>query len=140
MTRFRTAPPQLDAQQHRRREDEWEAAEGWRRGELVPAAITMWLDLRGLYGPEVDAACGVEEPAVDEWEAGERYPTWVQLLALAELVDVPPTAFFRAVPEIRGPIFMCDRTKRKHGLQVIGQGDEQVDCVSPAVWRPVVGA
>ncbi len=33
----------------------------------------------------VDIACGAQEPAVDEWEAGTRYPSFEQLLALAAL-------------------------------------------------------
>lgn len=62
-----------------------EAQSRWRGGHVVPHTITIALDLAGLYGPEVDHACGVEEPTVDLWEAGEEYPTWPQLLALAEL-------------------------------------------------------
>jgi hypothetical protein len=38
-----------------------------------------------LEGPEVDIACGAKEPDVDRWEEGELYPTWEQLVLLAEL-------------------------------------------------------
>lgn len=67
----------------------------WRAGGFCPDAATVWLNARGLFGPEVDWACGVEEPVVDLWEAGELYPTWDQILALAKLCDVPVGAFCR---------------------------------------------
>lgn len=72
----------------------------WLAGELKPHLITMALDARGLHGPQVDIECGAAEPDVDLWEAGKLYPTWKQLLLLAELTgntprflcsrDVPP--------------------------------------------------
>jgi hypothetical protein len=72
---------------------EQKAYRAWASGKVVPDRITTALDGHGLYGPEVDEACGVEEPAVDEWEAGTRYPTWEQLHALAKLVDLPVHVF-----------------------------------------------
>lgn len=66
----------------------------WAAGELVPARITSALDLHELYGPEVDAACGVAEPDVDRWEAGELYPTWEQLLALAKITPRVTLLYF----------------------------------------------
>lgn len=74
------------------------ARRAWAAGKVVPHRITTALDLHALYGPEVDAACGVEEPAVDEWEAGTRYPTWEQLCLLAELCGVTPWMFVMDVP------------------------------------------
>lgn len=65
----------------------------WAAGMVVPRHITTALDARKLYGPEVDRACGVEEPAVDMWEAGKLYPTWEQLCALAELTGKTPEWF-----------------------------------------------
>lgn len=62
--------------------------------KLVPARITIALDLRGLYGPEVDTACDAAEPDVDRWEAGELYPTWRQVELLAALTDFPVHFFF----------------------------------------------
>ena len=38
----------------------------------TPERITIALDYRELYGPEVDRALGGEEPMVDEWESGAR--------------------------------------------------------------------
>lgn len=74
-------------------EDDRIAYEKWRVGMVVPSAITRALDMHGLYGPEVDEACGVREPAVDLWEAGKLYPTWEQLRLLAKLTGYPPLWF-----------------------------------------------
>lgn len=85
----------------------------WRAGYLIPARITQVLDMRGLYGPEVDEACGVEEPTVDQWEAGEVYPTWEQVLALSALTGHGPIWFTDAIPYHHiERMFICDRTKR----------------------------
>lgn len=71
-----------------------EAYRRWAAGQLVPARITIALDLHELYGPEVDAACGVAEPDVDRWEAGDLYPTWEQLLALSKITPMVALSFF----------------------------------------------
>lgn len=84
----------------------------WKRGHLVPWRITTALDIRKLYGPEVDRALGVEEPTVDEWEAGETYPSWEQVLALAVLTGFP-VAFF-AEPVKGPPIRAEDTSLRFH--------------------------
>lgn len=73
---------------------EQEAYRQWDAGLLVPARITTALDLRGLAGPGVDAACDAAEPDVDRWEAGELYPTWNQLRLLARLTELPLRFFF----------------------------------------------
>lgn len=65
------------------------ARDNWARGMLRPCTITRALDACRLYGPEVDEACGVEEPAVDMWEAGQLYPSWDELKALARLTLRP---------------------------------------------------
>lgn len=62
-------------------------------GKIDPRRITIALDLRGLYGPEVDEACGVAEPTVDQWETGELTPTPEQLELLADLCGVTPRFF-----------------------------------------------
>lgn len=101
-----------------RRELEAAAHERWQRGEVIPHLITLALDAAQLDGPEVDIACGAAEPAVDQWEAGTRYPTWEQLCALAELTGNDVRFFTREPGEIHpiGPtvVFACDRSKRKH--------------------------
>lgn len=74
----------------RMREREAMAKRRWAAGLVVPASITSALDMHQLEGPEVDQACGVEEPAVDLWEEGKLYPTWEQLVALSKLTGVTP--------------------------------------------------
>jgi transcriptional regulator with XRE-family HTH domain len=64
----------------------------------TPERITMALDLRELYGPEVDEALGGEEPMVDEWESAERTPTYEQVQALARLTDFPVRFFYQPPP------------------------------------------
>jgi hypothetical protein len=76
-----------------RREDNRVAYRRWREGLVCPNRITMALDLRSLHGPEVDEACDAQEPEVDQWEAGERYPSWRQLCALADLTGFTPRWF-----------------------------------------------
>lgn len=89
-----------------------QAWQAWQRGDIAPWRITLALDARGLYGPGVDRACGVEEPAVDEWEAGRLYPTFEQLLALARLTQYPATAFVYRHGE--QPLHWADTTIRFH--------------------------
>ena len=73
-----------------------------------PRRITSALDLRGLYGPEVDRDLGGEEPMVDEWESGKRIPTSEQIEALGRLTDFPPGYFYLPTsPEELCPIIMC---------------------------------
>lgn len=99
---------------------EQQAYRAWAAGHVIPDRITTALNAEGLYGPEVDLACGVEEPAVDEWEAGVRYPSWEQLKALAALCGVTPS-MFTVDPQVilTGHVFICDRSKRKNGCQVV---------------------
>ena len=93
------------------------AHDAWERGDVVPHRITLALDIRELYGPDVDRSCGVEEPAVDQWEEGILYPTWEQLLALAEPVDFPVEFFLTPTDgdiHALGPgvMFACYRSRR----------------------------
>ena len=64
----------------------------------TPERITTALDLRALYGPEVDRALGGEEPMVDEWESGARIPDLTQVQALAELTGFPVRFFYLEPP------------------------------------------
>ncbi|MFI8977075.1 hypothetical protein ACIGO9_29630 [Nocardia asteroides] len=82
-------------------EREAEGKRLWAAGLLVPAAITVALDRKELYGPEVDRACGAEEPAVDHWEAGILYPTWEQTRLLAQLCDVAVAMLCQDIEPIR---------------------------------------
>lgn len=67
----------------------------------IPARITMALDLRELYGPEVDLACGTWEGNpdgdVDAWEAGTAVPRAEQVRLLSEVACFPVTYFYMAV-------------------------------------------
>ena len=103
------------ARHHRER-----AEARWRAGYIIPARITQALDLRSLYGPEVDAALGVEEPTVDRWEAGELYPTWEQVVALADLTGLGERWFTDDVPwQHLTSLFICDRSKRSGSPVVV---------------------
>lgn len=91
--------------------------EAWREGLVSPRAITAALDMRALYGPEVDEACGVQEPAVDQWEAGQLYPSWEQLEALSRLTEFPVRFFTRdGVSEVTGG-FVCQRSGKGRGCR-----------------------
>lgn len=76
-----------------------EARTKWARGLVRPYLITQALNLRGLEGPDVDVACLAAEPDVDNWEAGILYPSFEQLVALAELTGVQPRFFTSSVRE-----------------------------------------
>lgn len=81
----------------------------WEFGELRPFMLSLWLDYRQVEGPEVDRHCGVEEPTVDRWENGTVYPTWEQLVALAEFCQVPVWRFTEPLAVDAGPFFICAR-------------------------------
>lgn len=72
--------------------------------------ITLALDFRELYGPEVDRELGGEEPMVDEWESGDRIPTPEQMCALAKLTSHPLEFFYKDDPvEIdEDHMFICE--------------------------------
>lgn len=73
----------------------------------TPERITQALDLRELYGPEVDQALGGEEPMVDEWESGERVPTLEQMQRLAVLTGFSVRYFYQPPFPPLGPMWMC---------------------------------
>lgn len=81
-------------------------------GKIVPARVTIALDLCGLDGPEVDLACGAAEPDVDMWELGLAVPSAGQVERLAGLTGFPAAYFYRPVapgPLAGEPVFMCGR-------------------------------
>ena len=73
----------------------------------VPERITMALDSRELYGPEVDRALGGKEPMVDEWEAGARIPDLTQIQALAKLTGYTVRFFYEPAPPPITNGWMC---------------------------------
>lgn len=78
-------------------------------GTINLRRITQALDAGGHEGPEVDQACGVQEPVVDEWEAGTRTPTREQLGRLADLTGVTVAFFYLPdPPPMHG--FLCQRS------------------------------
>jgi hypothetical protein len=88
-------------------EERRDPAAYWAGKTPTPERITMALNLRDLYGPEVDQALGGEEPMVDEWESGVRVPDFAQVQALAELTDFPVRFFYLAPPPPLGPGWIC---------------------------------
>lgn len=94
------------------------AREKWAMGLVVPAHITIALDAADLYGPEVDRACGVVEPAVDMWEAGRLYPTWEQIVAVAELTRKTPAYFMAPVHHITSALETSMRFHVKRDEQI----------------------
>lgn len=77
-------------------------------GPPTPERITAALDMRDLYGPEVDVALGGQEPMVDQWESGERVPTKEQIHALARLTDFPVSFFYLPPPSMPGVVLCGD--------------------------------
>jgi hypothetical protein len=73
----------------------------------TPERITTALNIRELYGPEVDQALGGEEPMVDEWEAGERIPTFEQVQRLAVLTGFPVRFFYQPPSPPLGDGWIC---------------------------------
>lgn len=98
-----------------------------------PERITTALDAAGLDGPEVDRACGVEEPAVDLWESGELVPTRQQVEALAKLTGFPPAFFYRESPARVGPMWLCG----DGGCEQIGKPAPEP--LADVVWLPGPG-
>jgi len=87
-----------------------------------PSRITLALDAAGLWGPEVDRACGVEEPTVDLWESGELVPTREQVEALAKLCGVTPVMLYLDDPPC-GPIWICS----SDGCERVGEPPPQLE-------------
>lgn len=72
--------------------------------------ITCALDLRGLYGPEVDEALGVSTPlneVVDAWEAGTLVPTHDEIRRLATLTGMLPSWFYEGTLPLMSNVFIC---------------------------------
>lgn len=76
-------------------------------GVPVPERVSMALDLCGLYGPEVDAACGGEDPMVDEWESGTRVPTVEEIVLLANLTGFSAEFFYKPAPPPLSGGWLC---------------------------------
>jgi len=73
----------------------------------TPERITAALNLRDLYGPEVDQALGGQEPMVDEWESGARVPSLAQVQALALLTGFTVRFFYEPPFPPLGRVWVC---------------------------------
>lgn len=90
----------------------------------VPARITLALDAKGLFGPQVDESLGVREPTVDLWEAGVLLPDRGQIRALAALTGFAEAFFYELSPLPAGRIFVCERSRRpENALTVVEPGE-----------------
>lgn len=72
--------------------------------------ITVALDLRGLYGPEVDEALGVADAfdtVVDSWEAGDLIPTESDIRRLSMLTGMLPAWFYMGTLPTLSNVSMC---------------------------------
>jgi len=100
----------------------------------TPQRITTALDMRELYGPEVDQALGGEEPMVDEWESGERVPDFKQMQALALLTGFPVKFFYMPPAPPIGNGWICG-SDGCHPLGVEEKGDSCPECGQPRAPR-----
>lgn len=130
------------AEDHRRAErDRQDSYERWELGLVVPWRITVALDAGTHVGPEVDLACGVVEPTVDEWETGRRYPTFEQLTKLSDLTGYPLDWFVSdAAPlDIRDTTLwghMTERDRQRWKPPVLEFEDAAVSvCPGTAAYR-----
>lgn len=127
-----------EANKQRIRDEQYlaKARADWAAGRVVPWLITIALDGKRLYGPEVDEACGVPEPGVDMWEAGTLYPRFGQLCALAKLTGKSPGFFMNR----RGLVGMrpSDTSLRFH-VRVDDEKEPVMAFTSEAVAAAVAG-
>ena len=91
----------------------------------TPERITTALDMRELYGPEVDRALGGEEPMVDEWESGARVPAFEQVQRLSVLTGFPVKFFYMPAPQPLTGGWMCgsDGCRPLAGDPAEGEGE-----------------
>lgn len=102
----------------------------------TPSRITAALDIRQMYGPGVDEACGVREPAVDQWEAGTLIPTREQIHKLAVLTGYPESFFYLPpLPEFTDG-FICIRRGRDRGCHRISSAlrSEKLPPATEPLW------
>lgn len=89
-------------------------------GTVVPARITMAMDLAGLYGPEVDDRCGTfhgnPDGDIDRWEQALAVPSPEQVRLMAEATGFPIPWFYAPLEPGptpgTGPIWICWRDRR----------------------------
>ena len=92
------------------REGEGSAANAIPRRAPNRDRISTALDMRGLYGPEVDEALGVADvfdTVVDAWETGDLVPTESEIRRLSMLTGMPPAWFYRGTLPVADHVFIC---------------------------------
>jgi hypothetical protein len=112
-------------------------------GKVVPARITIALDIRGLEGREVDVACGAAEPDVDMWELGLAAPTAEQVRLLAELTGFTVAFFYQPIapgPMTSSPVFMCHGPRRRCEITAADVVDENGVLLYGGEPRPLPAA
>jgi hypothetical protein len=80
----------------------------------------------------------VREPAVDQWETGELIPTDEQLALLGDLAGLTVRWFYRDDPPEITHGFICRRSGRGKGCEVIGPKVYPYDFIDPAVQSKLV--
>lgn len=95
---------------------------------FVPARATIALNAAGLYGDQVDRDLGVWQSPTGAWEPGtfvdrvedgSLVPGFCVVLRLAATTGVLPGFFYQPIGVGPfGPVFICNRSKRRHGLTV----------------------
>jgi hypothetical protein len=118
---------QLAEEQNRARREAYSAAAVSQRdgrliasGKVVPARISIAMDIAGLDGHGVDLRCGTyhgnPDGDVDRWEQAIAVPSPEQVRLMAEATDFPIAWFYRPVKPGPtpgdGPVWICWRDRR----------------------------
>lgn len=122
-----TRARQLAEKQNQPRREAWSAAAIRQRdgrliaaGKVVPARISIAMDIAGLDGHGVDLRCGTyhgnPDGDIDRWEQALKTPSPEQVRLMAEVTGFPIAWFYRpARPGPTpgdGPVWICWRDKR----------------------------
>lgn len=83
-----------------RQREEWLLA----NGTVVPARITMAMDMAGLSGPQVDRDCGTyhgnPDGDIDRWEQALAVPSPEQVRLMAKVTGCPIPFFYKPVTDL----------------------------------------
>lgn len=110
-----------------------------RQPEAVRIGIA--LDIRDMYGPEVDESLATTEPTVDQWEAGQLTATELDVRRLATLTGFPPPWFYDEVPESwKGTAIICGGTRGRRCQVVRNVPPLPFTPPPPGMWEQYVDA
>jgi hypothetical protein len=95
-------------------------------GKVVPARISIAMDIAGLDGHGVDLRCGTyhgnPDGDVDRWEQALAVPSPLQVRLMSEVTGFPIAWFYRPVKPGptpgTGPVWVCWRDRR--GCEAVG--------------------